>query len=632
MSTTSRLRRRLRVGPALRGLSRRDFLRRAGGLAGLAMASPALAALELPSSPQPFAGAKVAAGENPFLHGVASGDPLSDRVILWTRVSPVAGEDIAVTVKVYRDAGRTLLLGSQQQTATAARDWTIKIDFTGLAPATTYYYRFEAAGFGSLVGRTRTLPVGAVDRVRLGVVSCSNLPAGWFNAYGFLAQRADLDAVLHLGDYLYEGGGGGVRAHEPAREITLLADYRERHGQYRRDEDLQAMTRQHPFITVWDDHESTNDSWRDGAENHTEGAEGSWVQRKAWAQQAYDEWMPIRLPEPGNAARIWRQFRFGELLDLVMLDTRLFDRDQQLGTPPPAAAGEEGRRLIGPEQRQFLLDALSAPGVTWKVIGQQVMFGQLKVVGTPNAVNDGGQYLNGDQWDGYRAERTAIFEHLSTNGIDNTVVLTGDIHTSWAMDLAPDPNNPVELAGGYNPVTGGGSLAVEFVGTSVTSSGLEELADVQDAIRAVNPHMKYVDLERKGYLLVDLTPTRTTGEWWYVSTIAERGGSEEFATAFPVDAGANHLGAATTATAPKADAPPLAPAVAPGPVPVDPVVPPVQPPTTPGGPLSDGEGRFGGSLAASTVLLGLGAGLAASVLRESETHSERSDESRSAST
>jgi len=425
------------------------------------------------------------------------------------------------------------------------------------------------------------------------------------------SPSADLDAVLHLGDYLYEGAGGsGERTHAPAREIISLADYRERHGQYRSDLDLQAMSRQHPFITVWDDHESTNDSWRDGAENHTEGAEGVWAERKGFAQRAYDEWMPIRYPEPGNLARIWRQFRFGELLDLVMLDTRLFDRDQQLGTPPPAAAGDPGRRLIGPEQRQFLLDALSAPGVTWKLIGQQVMFGQLKVVGTPNVINDGGQYLNGDQWDGYRDERQAIFDHIAANGIDNTVVLTGDIHTSWAMDLTPDPNNPVELAGGYNPLTGGGSLGVEFVGTSVTSSGLPELAAVQDVLRVVNPHIKYVDLERKGYLLVDVTPTRTTGEWWYLSTIAERGGSESFGTAYPVDAGANRLGAATAATTPKAEAPALAPAIEPGPL-------PVTPGPGPDNGQNGGEGRFGGgSLSAATALLGLGVGLAVALGRE----------------
>jgi len=504
---------------------------------------------------------------NPFVHGVATGDPLSDRVIFWTRATPVATEDIVVTLQVFTDAALTQAVGNTTAMATAARDWTIKIDFAGLAPGTTYYYRFMALGFSSPVGRTRTAPVGDVSRMRFGVVSCSSLAHGFFNAYRFLAARADIDVVLHLGDYIYEYGSGeygNVRAYEPATEMTSLADYRTRHAQYKRvDTDLQEVHRQHPFITIWDDHESTDNSWRDGANNHTEGAEGQWPMRKGFAQQAYDEWMPIRLPEPGNPARIWRKFSFGRLMDLVMLDTRLFDRDEQLGLPiqpneNPAAAD---RTLIGPDQMQFLKDSLTQSPATWKFIGQQVMFGQLKVVGTPNSVNNGGQYLNGDQWDAYQVERTEIFNHLRAGPINNAVVLTGDIHTSWAMDLTPDPNNPVEAMGGYNPTTGGGSLAVEYVCTSVTSPGLDQLATAQDAISGSNPHIKYVDLERKGYMVFDVTPTRTVGEWWYVSTIATQGGTEAFATAFPVANGANRLGAALTApTTPRANAPAPAPA------------------------------------------------------------------------
>ena len=202
--------------------------------------------------------------------------------------------------------------------------------------------------------------------------------------------------------------------------------------------------------------------------------------------------------------------------------------------------------------------------MTWKLVGQQVMFGQLKVVGIPDATavpglslipvaGNGGQYLNGDQWDGYQAERSAVFAHLADNSIDNVVVLTGDIHTSWAMDLTPDPNNPVA----YNPLTGEGSLAVEYVCTSVTSPGLDQLAPIQDAISLVNPHIKYVDLAEKGYMLFDVTPERVQGEWWYVSTIAERGGTEAFATGFPVAAGSNRLGAAATAASPSRNNPPV---------------------------------------------------------------------------
>ncbi|MDP3857531.1 MAG: alkaline phosphatase D family protein [Stagnimonas sp.] len=556
------------------GFTRRGFLRRAGGAAALVLGGPMLSSCG--NSTAPAAGAGGGPGpalETPFKHGVASGDPLADRVILWTRATPVAGEDIPVTVSVYRDAALSQLVGSASQTASAARDWTIKIDFAGLQPGTSYYYRFSALGFQSPIGRTRTAPAEGVQRLRFGVVSCSSYAHGYFNAYAQVAKRADLDVILHLGDYVYEYGNGeygDLRPYEPATEMLTLADYRTRHSYYKRtDPDLQEVHRQHPFICVWDDHETADNSWRDGANNHTEGAEGAWVDRKAYGQQVYDEWMPIRLPEPGNPDRIYRKFSYGGLMDLIMLDTRLHDRDEPLGLPPlpPDDVADPDRKLLGPEQQQWLLDSLSSSTATWKFLGQQVMFGQLKVVGLPDLstqvpqlslipiAGSGGQYLNGDQWDGYQAERSAIFNHLAEQAIDNVVVLTGDIHTSWTMDLTPDPNNPVA----YNPLTGAGSLAVEYVCTSVTSPGLEQLAPVQDAISLVNPHIKYVDLQQKGYMVFDVTPEQVLGEHWYVSTITERGGTESFATAFPVAVGSNRLGAASGASTPPANSPALAP-------------------------------------------------------------------------
>ena len=556
------------------GFTRRGFLRRAGGATALLLGAPLLSSCG-------DSGAPLAAGPgsgpgpgpapvNPFLHGVASGDPLSDRVILWTRVTPIAQEDIAVTVHVYSDAALGQLVGSSSQTASAARDWTVKIDFTGLQPATSYYYRFAAVGHQSVIGRTRTAPASGGDHLRFAVVSCSSLAHGFFNAYAQVARRADLDVVLHLGDYVYEYANneyGEARTYEPATEMVTLADYRARHSQYKRtDPDLQEVHRQHPFICTWDDHETADNSWRDGANNHTEGAEGVWLQRKGWGQQAYDEWMPIRLPEAGNPDRIWRRFQYGGLMDLLILDTRLYDRDEPLGLPPTPAddPADPDRKLLGPEQQEWLFGHLKSSTATWKFLGQQIMFGQLKVVGIPDATavpglslipvaGNGGQYLNGDQWDGYQAERSAVFAHLADNSIDNVVVLTGDIHTSWAMDLTPDPNNPVA----YNPLTGEGSLAVEYVCTSVTSPGLDQLAPIQDAISLVNPHIKYVDLAEKGYMLFDVTPERVQGEWWYVSTIAERGGTEAFATGFPVAAGSNRLGAAATAASPSRNNPPV---------------------------------------------------------------------------
>lgn len=570
----TRLPTRVLSSPA--GFTRRGFLRRAAGSAALLLGGTALSGCgnsEPPAGSGGGGGGGGTAKESPFLHGIASGDPLTDRVILWTRVTPVASEDIAVSVGVYRDAALSQLVGIQSQTATAARDWTVKIDFTGLQPGTTYYYRFASLGFLSVIGRTRTAPTSA-QRLRFGVVSCSSYAHGYFNAYAQLAKRADLDVILHLGDYVYEYGNGEygeARPYEPATEMLTLADYRTRHSYYKRtDPDLQEVHRQHPFITTWDDHETADNSWRDGANNHTEGAEGVWAERKGFGEQAYDEWMPIRLPEPGNPGRIFRKFSYGGLMDLIMLDTRLFDRDEPLGLPPTPAdnVADPARKLLGPEQQAWLFDHLDSSTATWKFLGQQIMFGQLKVVGIPDLsslapqlslipiAGSGGQYLNGDQWDGYQAERSAVFAHLADNSIDNVVVLTGDIHTSWGMDLSPDPNNPVN----YNPLTGAGSLAVEYVCTSVTSPGLDQLAPVQDAISLVNPHIKYVDLAQKGYMLFDVTPEQVLGEWWYVSTIAERGGTESFATGLPVAVGSNHLGAAVSAAStPPANPPALAP-------------------------------------------------------------------------
>jgi alkaline phosphatase D len=567
--------RRSSNGPG--GYSRREFLQRAG--AGLA-ATPLLGCGSSGSLPGGLNG-----GVSPFRHGVASGDPLADRVILWTRVTPPAGMegDIPATLTLADDPELRVNPRTLAVTAVAERDWTIKHDADGLVPGKTYYYRFSALGFDSPVGRTRTANQDG-QRLRMAVVSCSNYPVGFFNAYRFIGERADLDVVLHLGDYLYAGGGAGSlgRAHEPRREILLLEDYRERHAQYKADPDLQLAHRQHPWITVWDDHESTNNSRRDSAQNHTEGpieegGEGIWQVRKAIAQRAYDEWMPIRLPTPGDPNKIWRRFSFGSLMDLWMLDTRLFDRDDELGINDPGNFDPE-RRLLGPEQRDWLLSGLSTSTATWKFLGQQVMFGQLKITPLPDVplpamlvafpvplVLASGEgltdvYINPDQWDGYQAERLAILDHLANESIDNAVVLTGDIHTSWVMDLTPDPENLLM----YSPLTGAGSRGVEFVATSVTSTGLEELPAaplVAAALPLLNPHMRYVELTRRGYLLMDLTPEETVGEYWYVSTVAEPGGTQAFATAYATVAGSNRVSRLPrfSPTPEREDAPPLAP-------------------------------------------------------------------------
>ncbi len=544
------------------GVNRREFLKRAGAGAAAFGMLPLLPGCSSSDALRGGNGAGLT-----FLHGVASGDPLSDRVVLWTRVSG-ASETVTVSYLVASDPELRQVVQRGTASTDAARDYTVKVDAAGLQPGTSYYYRFSAGGAESPVGRTRTAAAGALDRLRVGVVSCASLAHGYFNAYRLLAARADLDVILHLGDYIYEYGSGeygSVRSYEPAHEILTLEDYRTRHAQYKLDADLKELHRQFPFITVWDDHETADNSWRDGANNHTEGAEGVWSERKAQAIQAYHEWLPIRTPDLANPELIYRSFRYGDLADFIMLDTRLIGRDQEAGMLNAGAVNDPERSLLGEPQRQFLEQELGKTGARWKFLGQQIMFGQLRIPSLPELtlltglpieqlqtllqglplIGTGGLIINPDQWDGYRAERARVFDLLETLGVENPVVLTGDIHTSWAMDLSRDPANPLV----YNGLNGDGSLGVEFVCTSVTSPGLDAINPLTPALRLLNPHMKYVDLARQGYMVLDITHERTQGEWWFVDGIATPGGGESFGSAYTVAVNERCLRAAAGATA-----------------------------------------------------------------------------------
>jgi alkaline phosphatase D len=553
-----------KLQPVRTGTNRRDFFKRSGATTvGIAAASPLLAT-----------SADAAAAV--FQHGVASGDPLSDRVILWTRVSVRSTKPLVpVSFVVATDPGlrRVVLRGAT--TTSAARDFTVKIDAAGLTPATTYYYRFIAGGTASPVGRTRTLPVGDVDRLRIAVLSCSNHAYGYFNAYARVAERADLDLVLHLGDYLYEYGAGqygSLRTPEPPTEMVTLSDYRMRHAQYKRDADAQAVHRQHPFVCIWDDHEITNDSWQGGAQNHQPATEGAYADRVAAGLQAYYEWMPIRQVE-ADKRKNFRRFQLGNLVDLMMLEERLSARSQQLTASIPTAFGngfvqtggfaDASRTLLGAEQEAWLFNRLQTTDARWKFLGQGVMFAQLKLQAAPNA-QGGGVFLNTDQWDGYNPARNRVFDAIQGAGtgraVDNVVVLTGDIHSSWAADLARDPSNPAVAAGGYDPATGQGASAVEFVGTSVSSPGVDTDTggSIAATLRAINPHFKYINLHKRGYMLLDVTPQRVVGEFWHVDTVASPSKLQTFAAAFEVQAGTNRL-VPSAQTTPRAAAPLLAP-------------------------------------------------------------------------
>ncbi len=554
------------VQPVAPGPSRREFFKRSG-------AATVAAAATLPLSP--LAGA--ATGHVVYQHGVASGDPLTDRVILWTRVTPpVPRSAITVQWLVATDPALTQVVLRGSAKTHPARDYTVKVDATGLQPGTTYYYRFSAEGADSPVGRTRTLPAGTVDHLRLAVVSCSNHAYGLFNAYARVAERADLDLVLHLGDYIYEYGAGqygSLRTPEPATEMVSLSDYRQRHAQYKRDADLQAVHRQHPFVCIWDDHEITNDTWKDGAQNHTEGSEGSYAARVAAGLQAYYEWMPIRPVDTKNLRKNHRAFKLGNLVDLVMLEERLSGRAQQLTATIPTAFGngfvqggafaDPSRSLLGAEQEAWLAGKLQSSTARWKMLGQGVMFAQLKLQGAPNA-QGGGVFLNPDQWDGYNPARNRVFDVIKgkTTGrpIDNVVVLTGDIHSSWAADLSQDPHNRDLASGGYDPVTGSGASAVEFVGTSISSPGVDSdtSGNTANLLRSINPHFKYINLHKRGYMLLDVTAERVVGEFWHVDTVQSVSHVQTLAAAFEVQAGTNRLQPAAQTT-PKANPPALAP-------------------------------------------------------------------------
>ncbi|MFC0253054.1 alkaline phosphatase D family protein [Massilia consociata] len=497
-----------------------------------------------------------------FAHGVASGDPLADRVILWTRVTAAGTGDIDVAWEVAEDSAFTRTVASGITSTGGARDFTVKVDATGLAANRSYYYRFGCEGAVSPVGRTKTLPTGAVSRVRFAVFSCSNYPAGYFNVYADAAKFDDIDVGLHLGDYIYEYAAGGYasqnaasmgRVSQPANEIITLSDYRLRYQQYRTDPDLQAVHARIPFITVWDDHELANDAWRDGAENHTPETEGLWTGRRQMAIQAYYEWMPIRQLDPARPDRIYRSFDFGNLLSLHMLDTRVIGRDKQLAHAAYAGAdgsfngaafmadvSDPARQLLGQEQTAWLQGQMSRSTATWQVLGQQVLMARM-LLPAPMVLDATGymayfaiaaklqagvaltaaeqQQLaatpvpyNLDAWDGYQAARETVLNMARTLN-KNLVVLAGDTHNAWASDLLD---------------AGGRAVGVEFGVPSVTSPGFEVYfptvapATLGGGLEQLIGPLQYAETASRGFVVLTVTPTDTRAEYRYVNTVTSK--------------------------------------------------------------------------------------------------------------
>lgn len=514
----------------------------------------------------------------PFYHGVASGDPLPDGVILWTRVTtpqPTADVDYFVAT----DTSFTNIVANGTVTTDQSRDYTVKIDLRGLQPATTYYYLFRHNNRNSLTGRTRTAPIAGdgTDHLRFALASCSNHDAGYFNAYDRIANRADLDAVFHVGDYIYEYAEGVYgdpslpdRQTYPDAEIITLDEYRGRYSLYRLQRPLIRAHQQHPWIVTWDDHEIANDAWEFGAENHQPATEGPYAQRKAEATRAYFEWLPLRDPAPGQDSTVFRAFAYGDLADLSVLDSRHEGRDLQLSDIRDPALLTD-RTALGQQQRDWLIDRLRNSPAQWKIVPQQVFFSPFNV----GFAAPGGSLTNIDSvasvenifldiWDGYPFERRLLLDTIA--GVDDVVILSGDIHSSFAADVVADPVlYPLEQAGylplpspTYDPATGAGSRAVEFVSPSITSANFDENIGAAGAAQFevvlnnpipvspdlsvnYNPHIKFTDLDRHGYVTVDVRPDGVQGDYWYVDAINTRNDEEDWGAGLRTATGANHL-------------------------------------------------------------------------------------------
>jgi alkaline phosphatase D len=509
------------------------------------------------------AGTAKAAGTLRFDHGVASGDPLSDGIILWTRVSGASGGSLPVRWLLASDPDMQRVVRHGIAWTDDWSDYTVKADVRGLAAGTPFYYCFEIGGVQSPVGRTRTLPEGAVASARFAVVSCSNHPAGYFNVYRDIALQDNLDAVIHLGDYIYEYGMGDYatehaerlgRIPEPASEVTTLDEYRRRHAQYKADADSIAMHARHPLIAAWDDHEITNDAWRGGAQNHQDD-EGRWAERRDAALRAYFEWMPVRGVPDGAETRIFRRFRYGDLMSLIMLDTRLYGRDRQPDagdavTPETvtSALQDPERRMLGRRQQGWLRRTLAADAdTTWQVIGQQVMLapvrapelGPLLDLGRPSmlpreqldhyvALSKGNPPMVLDTWNGYPHAREAVLRDLQEFA-RNPVVLSGDLHTSMANDVVPH--------GGDKPVT------VEIMPPAVSSPGFDEYLPLREpgalseATMSVNPAVRYMDTRHRGWVHLTVTSDECAAEWRLLDTVHSRDYRAAVGARFAVSAG-----------------------------------------------------------------------------------------------
>ena len=529
----------------------------------------------------------------PFYHGIASGDPLEDRVIIWTRVTPEQDKTIDGTYLVATDTALKNIIKTGVFSTDLNKDYTVKIDVTGLQSNTTYYYAFTALGKRSAIGRTKTTPSvsssNLADILKFAVVTCSNYEGGYFNAYNRVADRNDLNAVIHLGDYIYEYATGDyrnidlkdtLRKNSPLKEIVTKAEYRTRYAHYRLDKDLQRVHQQHPFIAIWDDHEIANNAYDTGAQNH-QPSEGDWETRKRIAKEVYYEWVPIRGTAENSV--LYRTVSYGKLVDLFMLDTRLDGRQEQPSQFDAPDDSLNPRRMISPTQFQWLINNLKQSAARWKLIGNQVVLSNFNVgfgIGNATSLSDIRFFENLflDGWEGYVLQRNAIIDSIQRNNIPNIVFLSGDSHASWAFDVTkepvlypleqfsyipqPNPYNPTTKQG-YNPETGEGSQCVEFCTPSISASNFAEtlgstalaayfesvINKPQSTIQGnpnYNPHLKYVDLDRHGYFVLDVRADSVQADFFFVPTVTALSDSQSWGGGVSSVLNSNHITTSAT--------------------------------------------------------------------------------------
>ncbi len=493
-----------------------------------------------------------------FQHGVASGDPLQDRVILWTRLTGPTSDDIQLSWGVATDPDFNDVVSSGTGLACAEDDHTVRVDAAGLRPGQRYFYRFHALGQISPIGRTRTLPLNDAAHVRFAQASCAKYNAGYFNAYARIAARAqqdDLDFVLHLGDYIYESadvppagqtpGAGIGRSFEPLHECKTLADYRARYNQYHRDPDVQRMHASLPVVSTVNEHEIADRAWRGGAHDHNEARDGLWAERLKAALRARREWLPVRIPDPADPLRIHRAVHLGRLADLYILDA-CTQRDEPA---PPPRLHDPDRSALGITQRKWLFGEFEQSSAAWRIVATPSLLGPAWKKDLPesarlplikmNLIAANGQGPDYDQWDGYPAERYLLMRKMRDHKLRNFLVLSGDAHVSLARELRMDALNPAS-----KPV------AVECANASVTSQNFDDQMKWAPRKQSIQheqellhffPEMKYLDLDSHGYNIIDVTPERIQVEWWNVEAVTRRTDREWRGAAFQIPSGSPTL-------------------------------------------------------------------------------------------